>query len=159
MPDAAPSDLHVHVVDARGDERLDELAALDHCGGVVRPHETERLSRLFATLCAELDDRRAAGGAGGRPVVVLAIDGFPALRSQLDDPLAPGDHDALVRILTEGSGLAIVTVLTAERPGALPAGVAAACAERWVLHLDDAEAHRSSVSRRRRSRARCRAGW
>jgi len=74
---APPAELHVVVIDARGDPRLDALGVLDHCAGVVRPHERERLSRLVRRLDAELDARRAVGSAG-RPVVVLAIDGLPA---------------------------------------------------------------------------------
>ena len=59
--------MHVYVIDARGDDRLDELAALAHCGGVVRPHERERLARLLRRLGAELDapPRRLAAGRAG----------------------------------------------------------------------------------------------
>jgi DNA segregation ATPase FtsK/SpoIIIE, S-DNA-T family len=131
-----PGVLHVSVIDACGDPRLDELAALDHCAGVVRPHERERLSRLLRGLAAELDARRASGPAE-RPVVVLAIDGLPALRTVLDDPLDHADADTLSRLVAEGPGVGIVHVVTAERPGAVPAAVLAACPVRWVLHLDD----------------------
>ncbi len=134
---ARPAALHVYVVDARGDDRLVDLADLDHCGCVVRPHERERLSRLLRRLTAELDERRAVGGPGGRPLVVLAVDGMPALRAVLDDPLDHADADALQRIVTEGAAVGLSTVLTAERPGAVPAALLAASAERWVLHLDD----------------------
>ena len=132
----APAMLHVLVIDARGDPGLDDLATLDHCAGVVRPHERERLSRLLRRLSAELDSRRAAA-APGRPAVVLGVDGIPALRTLLDDPLDHGDADALARLIAEGPAVGIASVLTAERPGAVPGAVLAACPVRWVMHLDD----------------------
>lgn len=132
-----PGACHVYVVDARGDERLDDLAGTAHCGGVVRPHERERMSRLLRRLATELDDRRAAADHAGRPAIVLAVDGMSALRTALDDPLDHGDLDLLARVVTEGPAAGVVTVLTAERPAGLPAAVLASCASRWVGHLDD----------------------
>jgi S-DNA-T family DNA segregation ATPase FtsK/SpoIIIE len=131
-----PGACHVYVVDACGDERLDELTALDHCGAVVRPHQRERLSRLLRRLAATLDDRRSGGGAGA-PAVVLAIDGLAPLRTLLDDPLDHDDLDRLARVLAEGPSVGIVSVLTAERPGALPAAVLATCGHHWVGRLAD----------------------
>lgn len=134
---APPAACHLYVIDAAGDARLDPLAALDHCGGVVRLHERERLSRLLRRLVGELETRRSRPDRGGWPAVVLAIDGLPALRTVLDDPLDHHDHERLARIIMEGSAAGIVTVLTAERPSAVPAALLASCAGRWVGHLDD----------------------
>ena len=122
---------------AAGTTGLDELAALAHCGGVVRPHERERLSRLLRRLAAELDERRAEPASPGRPDIVLAVDGMPALRAALDDPLDHGDLDLLGRLVAEGPAVGIVTVMTAERPAALPAALLATCATRWIGQLDD----------------------
>ena len=83
--DRRPSERHVYVIDASGDERLDELAALAHCAGVVRPHERERLARMLRRLVGELDRRRAARTTSD-PEVIVAIDGMPALRAALDAP-------------------------------------------------------------------------
>ena len=58
-----------------------------------------------------------------RPDIVLAVDGMPALRTALDDPLDHGDLDLLGRVVADGPAVGIVTVLTAERPAALPAAV------------------------------------
>ncbi len=131
-----PAARHIYVVDARGDERLGVLGGLDHCAGVVRLHERERLGRLLRRLAAELD-RRRAGEVGERAHVVLAVDGLPALRATIDDPLAPADLDAMQRILGEGANVGIEVVATAERPGAVAASMLAAFGERWVLRLDD----------------------
>jgi S-DNA-T family DNA segregation ATPase FtsK/SpoIIIE len=132
-----PAACHLHVIDGRGSADLDPLAALDHCAGVVRLHERERLSRLLRRAVDELDARRAGPGHDTRSAFVLAIDGYPALRSLLDDPLDRVDHDRLVRVVTEGTAVGVVTILTAERPSALPAAVLATCARRWVGRLED----------------------
>ena len=133
-----PGERHVYVVDARGDERLDALGRLPHCAGVVRPHERERLTRLLDRLVGELDRRRAAGGRDARPEIVLAVDGISALRAMLDGPADGTRWEQLGRVVSEGAAVAMTCVLTAERPGAVPAAVLAACAQRWIFHLDDA---------------------
>ena len=129
---------HVYVIDAGGDERLDELAALAHCGAVVRPHERERLSRLLRRLAGEVAARRAAGDGADRPAIVLAVDRMPVLRSLLDDPLDHRDLDLLHQVVTEGPAAGVATIMTAERPAALPGSVLATCSGRWVGRLDDA---------------------
>ncbi len=130
-------DVHAYVVDARGDDALDALAASPPCAGVVRPHERERLDRMLRRLEGELDRRRAGDARPDRPAVVLAVDGLPALRAAIDDPLDGTAYESLLRIVTEGSSVGIATVMTAERPAAVPAAMLGSCAERWVFHLDD----------------------
>lgn len=137
MTASAPADRHVYVVDAGGEERLDTLSPWPHCGGVVRPHERERLSRLLRRLADEIDARRSAAGRAAHPSIVLAVDALPGLRTVLDDPLDHDDLDLLGRIATEGAAVGIVTVFTAERPAAVPAALLATCAHRWVGRLDD----------------------
>jgi S-DNA-T family DNA segregation ATPase FtsK/SpoIIIE len=65
------------------------------------------------------------------------VDGLPAWRAAIDDPHAPGDIDAMQRILGEGANVGIEVVATAERPGAVAASMLAAFGVRWLLHLDD----------------------
>ena len=130
-----PSDVHVYVIDASGDERLDALADLPHCAGVVRPHERERLARLLRRLTGELDRRRAVQRSA--PDMIVAVDGMPALRGALDTPADAAEHDALLRIVAEGAASGMACVMTSERPGALPTSILAACADRWLFHLDD----------------------
>ncbi|MET0145242.1 MAG: FtsK/SpoIIIE domain-containing protein, partial [Ilumatobacteraceae bacterium] len=133
----SPDDVHLYVVDARGDEQLDRLARAPHCAGVVRPHERERLDRMLRRLEAEVDRRRAGVGRRRDPDVILAIDGLPALRAAIDGPLDTRAYDSLMRIVTEGSSVGIATVMTSERPAGVPAAMLASCAQRWVFHLDD----------------------
>jgi S-DNA-T family DNA segregation ATPase FtsK/SpoIIIE len=137
MAAGAPGDCHVYVVDAGGDDRLDALLPWPHCGGVLRPHERERLSRLLRRLVDEVVARRAAAGRSAHPPIVLGIDRLPALRTVLDEPLDHRDLDALARVVAEGATVGVVTVFTAERPAAVPAAVLAACPQRWIGRLDD----------------------
>jgi S-DNA-T family DNA segregation ATPase FtsK/SpoIIIE len=130
-----PSRVHVYVVDATGDHRLDRLDRIPHCGGVVRPHERERLTRLLRRVVDDLDDRRRAGGRGERPYVVLAVDGVAALRGSLHGDVE--ELELLARIVGEGPALGVACVLIADRPGAVPPAMLAACGDRWVFRLDD----------------------
>lgn len=132
-----PGSCHVYVIDGRGDHRLDALAELEHCGGVVRPHERERVGRMIRRLAAALDARRAAGGRAARPDIVVAIDGAGALRAALDSPHDGADFELLQRVVVEGAAVGIASVLTGERAGAIPPAQLASCAGRWVFHLDD----------------------
>jgi S-DNA-T family DNA segregation ATPase FtsK/SpoIIIE len=131
-----PTRLHVYAIDATGDRRLDDLLDLPHCGAVVRLHERERLGRLLRRLVDELERRRAAG-RDGRPEVVLAVDGVAAVRAALDGPFGCADFALLTRLVGEGAAVGLACVLGAERPGAMPPTLLAACSERWVLRLDD----------------------
>jgi S-DNA-T family DNA segregation ATPase FtsK/SpoIIIE len=130
-----PERMHVSVVDANGDRRLDDLDRLPHCGGVVRPHDRERLGRVLRRIAGELDERRRAGGCAERPHIVLAVDGVTALRGALDG--SPEELQLLTSIVGEGPGLGIACVLTGDRPGAVPPSMLAACGDRWLFRLDD----------------------
>ena len=129
---------HVYVLDARGDERLDGLGRLPHCAGVVRPHERERLARLLQRLVEQLDRRRASGGREGGPAIILAVDGISALRATLD---APTDATRVRRNCCASSPRARRWASSRSSrpsvPARVPTAVLAACAERWVFHLDD----------------------
>ena len=131
-----PARLHLYMIDATGDHRLDDLVDLPHCGAVVRLHERERLGRLLRRLIDELE-RRRSGGRDGRPHVVLAVDGVAALRAALDDTRGSADLALFTRVVGEGAAVGLACVLSAERPGAMPPTLLAACSERWVLRLDD----------------------
>jgi DNA segregation ATPase FtsK/SpoIIIE, S-DNA-T family len=135
---SSPARLHMYTIDATGDQRLDELVHLPHCGAVVRLHERERLGRLLRRLVDELDSRRRAGGRAGRPRVVLAVDGITALRGSLDGGRGSPDLALFTRLVGEGAAVGLACVITAERPGAVPPALLAACSERWVLRVDDA---------------------
>ncbi|MGH9138323.1 MAG: FtsK/SpoIIIE domain-containing protein, partial [Acidimicrobiales bacterium] len=126
----------VYAISAKGDTRLDELAALPNCGGVIGLHDAERRSRLVRLLERELEQRRAAP-ASDRPPLIFTIDGLAALLRALGGPAEMDEHARLVRVLTDGVAAGIHTVATFERPGGISATVLAAFAQRWLFHLDD----------------------
>ena len=127
---------HCYVVDARGDELLDDVAALPNCGAVVGLHEAERRTRLVRFLSDELTRRRADPAASRSPIVV-AIDGLGALLAALAGPADVDEHGSWLRVLTDGAALGIHTIATTERPGAVPHTAFAALPQRWLFHVDD----------------------
>lgn len=134
-----PDDLHLYVLDA-GTGGLAALAGLPHVGAHVGPAERERRGRLIRQVRAELEDRRAAGRSrvGPRPTIVLLLDGWSAVAAALDDVASLALRDDLERIIVDGAPLGICTVLTADRPGALPAAIAGAAAGTLLFRLADA---------------------
>lgn len=127
-------ELHLYVVDARGDDGLGALASLAHCGGVVGITEHERLHRLFARLVGAIDRRLGGDGRGDPRSVVVMIDGWSALRSAVSHVERTQLNDLVGRVLHDGPGVGIVTVVA---DGATPASAALSMADRWVFHLDD----------------------
>ena len=127
---------HCYVVDARGDELLDDVAALPNCGAVVGLHEAERRTRLVRFLSDELTRRRADPAASRSPIVV-AIDGLGALLAALAGPADVDEHGSWLRVLTDGAALGIHTIATTERPGAVPHTAFAGLSQRWLFHVDD----------------------
>ena len=81
-----PDERHVYVVDARGDERLDALGGSRTAPASCGPHERERLARLLDGSSASSTGDAPAAAGDGRPEIVLAVDGIPALRATLDGP-------------------------------------------------------------------------
>ena len=142
-----PSELHLYVVDARGDDGLGALAALAHCGGVVRVTEHERLHRLFTRLVATIDERVAGssttGGPNGSPDhrIVLMVDGWSSLRACVETVERTDLHDLVRRVVSEGPAVGVVTVFADD--GASPAIATVPVADRWVFGLDDPGVARS----------------
>ena len=56
----------------------------------------------------------------------------------LDGPRDGTRWEQLGASSAEGAAVGMSCVVTAERPGPVPPAVLAACAERWIFHLDDA---------------------
>ncbi len=132
-----PDELHVYAIDASGGGGLDVLAALPHTAAVVRPGEGERLQRLLGRLTDEFERRRAGGGAGPRPRIVLLVDGLATLVTELDQPGGLAVVERLQRFLGDGPGLGLHTAFTAERPGGVRPAMVAGVAQRLVLALAD----------------------
>ena len=130
-------DTQVYVLDGRGDESLNALAAHPRCIAVVRLHERERLMRLVHRLRAFTRGQAGGGSAhdGGR--VVLFVDGLDAVRRALDVLESVAELDALDEVLADGEAAGLTIVAGVEHVAAVPSALLARCAHRWVMHLHD----------------------
>ena len=123
-----PDDVHVHVIDGGG--ALGSLAQLPHVGVVVHRGQTERLIRLLDLLDAEIAARRARYAAGNLgslahqragsgthdPYLLIAVDRWDSFTDA--DPRAELTP-RLARLLTDGSEVGLVVMVTGdERFGA-----------------------------------------
>jgi S-DNA-T family DNA segregation ATPase FtsK/SpoIIIE len=137
---SAPEELHLYVIDARGDVAWTAFEASTHCGAVVRVSQTERVNRLLGRI-VEVLDRRSVDGTRD-PVIVVAIDGFAALRDAVGD-LAHGETARrLDRVLRDGPAAGVVAVVTTD--GASSAGLAVPRAATWVFHVSDSGVARTA---------------
>mgnify|MGYP001074670248 FL=1 len=137
---------------------LRSLAPLPHVGAVIAADDAERIERLLRTLLRRAEERgarlaaasaatlgeyRAAAGPG-EPRILLLVDGYPAFREAWPDGRGgrPALHSAFEELLSSGHRVGIHVVLSADRPGAVPAAVAAHLGRRIVLRLADESGYR-----------------
>lgn len=123
-----PEQVTFVLVDFKGGSAFDRCGALPHVIGIVtdldrglpeRALESleaelrHREARLRAAGCADLDQYRAAGAGGGPlPRLVILVDEFAALKTEL-----PGFVDTLVSIAQRGRSLGLHLILATQRPG------------------------------------------
>ena len=131
--------VHLYVLDF-GNGALAPLAGLAEVGAVITAGERERQERLVRTLRAELERRRSAL-ASGRPAswpeLVLLVDNLGGVCAAFDDVAGLHVRDDLLRLLADGPPLGMVTVASADRPGAVPVAMSAVVQERLVFRLAD----------------------
>ncbi len=89
-----------------------------------------------ASSSSSTGDGRAVDGRAGRRSSWPSTASRPCGRRWTPRPMRRAGTNCCA-IVAEGASIGIVSVVTAERPGAVPAAVLAACADRWVFHLDD----------------------
>ena len=130
---SSPDALHVYVIDAMGDAAWNTFEAIAHCGAVVRVSEAERLTRLLVRL-TEVVDRRSVDATSVPPIVV-AIDGFAAVRDAVGDAAHGENARRLDRLLRDGPSVGVVAVVTTD--GRSSAGLAVPRAATWVFHVGD----------------------
>lgn len=137
-----PGRLHLYAVDC-GAGGLAPLARLPHTGSVLAAADRERHRRLVRWLLGELERRRARPAAerDRAPAVVVLVDGAGALLAGHDPHDALELAAGLERLAADGPDVGIALALTAHRPGAVPAAIAAAVARRWVHALADPAEH------------------
>ena len=119
----ADAHAHVYVITSVPSSGAAALAAHPRCI-VVHLGERERLLRVLHRL--------RATGASER--TVLVIDTLDATRKALDQTDTAEEFDLLDEVVANP---AVVLVVGANRPSAVPAVISARCGLRWVLHLHD----------------------
>ena len=130
---STPDLMHLYVVDAQGEIAWTPVEAIAHCGAVVRISEIERLTRLLRRLADEMD-RRATDGRR-EPTIVIAFDGFAAVRDALGDVAHGESALRLDRLLRDGPGVGIAAVITTD--GSSPKGLGVPRSATWVFHVGD----------------------
>ena len=130
--------LDLFVIDANGDTALDAIGSIALCAGVVRIHERERVARFLDHLTGVIENRRTGlDQPRAQTDIVLMIDGFGALRADLDATDQWRKLEQLERIVAEGPSAGVRVLITAQRIGSLPSAMLGQIARRWVFHLCD----------------------
>jgi S-DNA-T family DNA segregation ATPase FtsK/SpoIIIE len=140
--------LHLYVLDF-GTQVTASLAGLPHCGAAVGSADKERQVRLIRHLAGELERRRRYVAAEGAvrfdpadpasplPAVVLLLDNYPAFFAAFDPVALSPLRDILARVIADGPGLGITTVLTTDRPAGVQAAVTSVVPNKLVFRLGD----------------------
>ena len=136
-----PDRLHLHVIDARGDDCLAGLDALAHCSGVVRVTEHERLHRVLSRAAEFIDRQRENPGERSSATVVLMIDGYAALREAVSSPERHATFELLQYVVNNAASSGVALVVADD---ATPSVSGVPAAHRWIFHLDDPTAARAA---------------
>jgi len=146
---SAAAGLHLYAVET-GTAGLRDLEALPHCGAVIQASDISRVARLISMLRAEVERRRAllaeARAADFAAYVrkhealarvVLLLDGFGGITSELADADLGREADALAALVSEGRPFGIHVVATAERRNAVPSRLTGSFGKRLVLQMPE----------------------
>ncbi len=139
--DYDPNRLHIYVLDF-DDQLLGPLSRLPHVGAVVGVHEGERQLRLLRRLSEELQRRRDTVGHGpepGSPVptVVVVLDNFGGFNDAYDEPGDMTARNLIARIVADGPGVGIYTIISAKRPGDIPIRIGSLVGSKIGFRLAD----------------------
>jgi len=131
-----PDQCHLHILDF-DDQRLAPLDELPHVGSVISVCDRERQVRLLRRLAAELQVRRDSGPGMSFPDIVTMIDNYAGFSDAFNDPSDMAVHNMFTRLVADGPGVGIMTIITAKQPGDVPPRVASLVANRLVFKLAD----------------------
>ena len=136
-----PSRVQLYVLDF-DDQQLQPLRHLPHVGAVVSGRDRERQLRLLRRLSTELQHRRQALADGmadlaDYPTIVTLIDNYGGFADAYGEPGDMAVHNLLARIIADGPGVGMMTIITAKHPGDVPTRVASTIAGRLVFRLAD----------------------
>ena len=152
----SPADVHLYGIDC-GNGALLPLADLPHCGAVVSRAQTERATRLFKRLAAELgrrqellamagfgdirEQRAAVAEAERLPHVFVLLDRWEGFTSNLGELEAGGLTEILTRLLTEGASVGMHLVMTGDR-SLLLGRISSLCEEKLIFKLAEKDDYR-----------------
>ncbi len=139
--DSDPDRLHMHILDF-DDQMLHPLQGLPHVGVVIGANDRERQLRLLRRLSAEVNDRRQAMAQNATaldeyPTIVTLLDNYGGFADAYGEPSDLAVHNLLARLVADGPGVGMVTVITAKHPGDIPTRIASLVASRLVFRLAD----------------------
>ncbi len=148
-PGTSTGPCHVYCIDF-GSRSLQALEDFDHVGAVIAADDTERIDRLVRELRARIDERqeryrsydadsiaqyRERSGDTDEPRVLVLIDNFGAFHQAHDVPDRLATLQALTSIFTDGRSVGVHSVITADRPGAVPSAILSMMPRRLVFRL------------------------
>lgn len=135
-----------------GSRGLSMLRELPHVGAIISGTDHERVGRLLRWLRDEVDARSSryqaanastiseyrknAGKPDERRILVL-LDGLAAFRQEYELGTRSGYYTLFNQLAADGRGVGVHFIVTADRPGAIPASLAATIQQRLVLRLSD----------------------
>jgi S-DNA-T family DNA segregation ATPase FtsK/SpoIIIE len=127
---ASPADVHLYGLDC-GNGALLALADLPHCGAVVQRTQTDRVTRLFKRLTAELARRQELLAGGGfadlgelrssmpaderLPHIVVMLDRWEGFLGGLAEIESGALLDQVQNFLREGASAGIHLIITGDR--------------------------------------------
>ncbi len=131
------SRVHLYVIDCDGGKLL-RLDGFPHVGGVIGPGDRERQIRLLRMLTTEIDIRRTRRGSHPEsPLVVVLIDDIGSFGEAFGELTDAAWRESMVRIVIDGPAVGVVSIVTARRPGAVPAVLAGTVARKLLFRLVD----------------------
>lgn len=146
-PEYGPT--HVYGLDY-GSRGLAMLEPLPHVGAVIDASDVERVARLMRTLQDLITDRAVKFAAAGAatlpeyravsetehiPRILVLLDGLAAFRKAHEASPTPNIYDSLLALATDGRPVGVHVVVTADRPGTVPAALASVTPAKVVLRL------------------------
>jgi DNA segregation ATPase FtsK/SpoIIIE, S-DNA-T family len=140
---------HIYCVDF-GSRGLQMLEVLPHVGSIISGDDNERVARLLGMLKETIDERaeryakvsadsvtryRLQAKQPLEPRIVLMVDGMGAFRTAYEVSDKSKLFDTFLSIAADGRAVGVHVVVTADRPGAIPAGLASSIQQRLVLRM------------------------
>ncbi len=136
-----PSRLHMYILDF-DDQLLQPLRDLPHVGAVVAGNDRERQLRLLRKLATELQHRRQSMADGvsdetGYPTIITMVDNYGGFADSYGEPGDAAIHNLVARLIADGPGVGMMTIVSAKHPGDVPSRIASTIAARLVFRLAD----------------------